>query len=124
MRSHVFYSSAEAYDASQVSDAVADGDVLLVPSEGLAAIMLAAWPTAVVVGEDGPGTFHILKADRSWQTVDDGKYAAAAGVAAALHTVQVMRDAGLGFVPIDGVLDVARSLGWTGEVPESERHTR
>src|ERR1039457_839870 len=44
---HTFDSTGEAYDYSQASDAILDGDVLLVPEEGIAAVLYRAWPVAV-----------------------------------------------------------------------------
>jgi hypothetical protein len=50
MKVHEFATSGEAYDASQTDDGIKDGDVLHVPAEGSAAVLLAAWPTAVAPG--------------------------------------------------------------------------
>src|ERR1039458_4881440 len=41
---HKFGSTGEAYDYSQASDAILDGDVLFVPEEGIAAVLYRAWP--------------------------------------------------------------------------------
>ena len=39
----------------------------VVPSEGVVGILCAAWPTAVVWGEDGPGAFHRLAEGKTWE---------------------------------------------------------
>lgn len=52
---HYFDSSAKAYNESQVSNDIKDGDILAVPSEGLYGILNEAWPVAIV---GGPGEFH------------------------------------------------------------------
>jgi hypothetical protein len=44
---HTFDSTGEAYDVSQCSDEIKNGDVLVVPDEDAIAIMLEAWPTAI-----------------------------------------------------------------------------
>lgn len=121
IRSHVFDSTREAYDASQWCDAIRDGDVLLVPSEGRAAVLVGAWPVSVVPHEDGPGDFHEFIDGASWRTNDDGKYLPAANVALALYTAQELRSAGLGSVQVERMNKLARSLGWAGEVPAKER---
>jgi hypothetical protein len=50
MKVHEFATSGEAYDASQYRDDIKDGDVLHVPSEGSAAVLLSAWPISVTPG--------------------------------------------------------------------------
>lgn len=40
----LFPDSGDAYDASQCADAIRSGDVLMVPSEGSAAVLREAWP--------------------------------------------------------------------------------
>ena len=54
-RVHVFASTSEGYDETQCSDDVRDGDILLVPSEGVAGFMAEAWPTAATKEH---GHFH------------------------------------------------------------------
>jgi hypothetical protein len=57
VKTHLFESSAEAYDASQTDGAIRDGDVLVVASEGIVGVLIEAWPTAVVYDGD-TGAFH------------------------------------------------------------------
>ena len=47
--------TGEAYNLTQTSDAVKNGDVLAVLGEGVVGVMLQAWPTAVTVKT---GEFH------------------------------------------------------------------
>ena len=70
MKVHTFASSGEAYDASQTDDAIKDGDVLHVPSEGSAAVLLAAWPTAVTEGYV-PGVNGAFGAPAAGYTIED-----------------------------------------------------
>lgn len=56
---HLFGDTREAYDFSQSRDAVHDGDVLLVPGDGVDAILYQAWPVAVNEPPDVQyGEFH------------------------------------------------------------------
>lgn len=52
-RVHVFDSTSLAYDVSQCSDDVRNGDVLVVPDERAVAIMLSAWPCAIAPDMSG-----------------------------------------------------------------------
>lgn len=63
---HVFDSTGAAYDASQTRDDIRDGDVLVVESEGVVGIMVAAWPTAVTLRS---GAFHVLAEDAEWSAI-------------------------------------------------------
>jgi hypothetical protein len=56
---HTFESTREAYNASQCRDGIHDGDILLVPSESAAAVMVSAWPTAPTMALSGE-QFHCL----------------------------------------------------------------
>lgn len=56
---HYFGSTGEAYDASQRDDDIADGDVLVVRSEGAVAVLVSAWPTARTERLAGE-SFHVL----------------------------------------------------------------
>lgn len=77
---HAFESSGEAYDASQCEDHISDGDILLVPSEKSAAILVSAWPTRAVGEDDPESAFHevLIDGDDSfadtWHALDFGKY--------------------------------------------------
>lgn len=52
---HTFDSTGEAYNASQCSDEIKDGDILAVPSEHCVGILIQAWPTAISAQS---GEFH------------------------------------------------------------------
>jgi hypothetical protein len=62
---HQFDSTGEAYDASQCRDDIHDGDVLFVPSEGVAGFLFKAWPVAVT---EAHGAFHTLAPCTAWET--------------------------------------------------------
>jgi hypothetical protein len=69
---HRFYSTREAYDASQTRDSIHDGDLLLVERERVVAFLYRrTWPSAVTVEH---GQFHTPKGDP--RTLDDGRYVA------------------------------------------------
>lgn len=121
IRSHTFESSREAYDVAQTCDAIRDGDVLLVPSEGLAAVLVEAWPVAVTPGGDGHGAFHTLASDVSWQETHEGRYEAAAAVAVTLYTAGLLWDRGM-TEPLRRMRNLAAELGWAGEIPAQERN--
>lgn len=55
---HTFSSTGQAYNQSQVSNKIKDGDVLSVPSEGVHGFLMQAWPVASHHGPNGPGEFH------------------------------------------------------------------
>jgi hypothetical protein len=113
IRSFTFPDCRTAYDCSQTDDDIRDGDVLLVPSEGRAAVLLQAWPTLAYGTE--PGCFHTL-ADTNWTRLDGGHYLPSAIVAIALSTVETLKAAGLsaftGDVP--RMYGIARQHGWDG----------
>lgn len=70
---HTFESTHEAYDASQIGEwirddnghlsQIKDGDVLVVPSEGIIGVLIEAWPTAVVWPDEDCGSFHRMSFD-------------------------------------------------------------
>jgi hypothetical protein len=69
---HTFDGTRDAYDASQCDDGIRDGDVLVVPAEGVIGILVQAWPTAVVWDRaSGSGSFHQC---RSWTEHGLGDY--------------------------------------------------
>lgn len=86
---HTFESSGEAYDWSQCRDDIDIGDVLYVPSEQVAAVLVDAWPTVDTQDELPEGcAFHTFSPGYTGSTLDNGKYKesfelAAATVAAA-----------------------------------------
>src|ERR1039457_6817776 len=70
---HKFGSTGEAYDYSQASDAILDGDVLFVPEEGIAAVLYRAWPVAVNEPHDVQhGAFHGFDGGPDALAADDG----------------------------------------------------
>lgn len=54
--------SGQAYDLTQTSDDIRDGDVLIVPNEGIVAILYQAWPLALTSEN---GRLHSLR-DSGW----------------------------------------------------------
>lgn len=81
-QAHRFATTAEAYNASQCSDDIKDGDVLIAEQEGVVGIMVSAWPTALEA--DGPtGAFHALADGLTWESweLEEGRYAASAKLA-------------------------------------------
>lgn len=66
VRVHQFDSTGRAYDASQTSREIRDGDVLVVLSEGVVGIMVEAWPVAVT---EKSGEFHVKTADVEWSAM-------------------------------------------------------
>jgi hypothetical protein len=54
---HTFESTGMAYDMSQCSDEIHDGDILSVPNERAVAVLIEAWPTAI---SENSGEFHAL----------------------------------------------------------------
>ena len=64
----------EVYDRTQTDDSIKDGDVLNL-GNGNVAILMKAWPT-VVLGEIEH--FHRLASGATFESIDDGKYAASA----------------------------------------------
>lgn len=62
--SHIFSSSGEAYDLTQTDDGIKDGDVLVIPDEGIIGILIEAWPAAIIYQEGyGPGKLHMVRWD-------------------------------------------------------------
>ena len=68
-----FYTTGEAYNASQCRDEIKDGDILLVPNEAAAAVLVRAWPVAVSPKTAGEA-FHTLEDGTEWETFEEGKY--------------------------------------------------
>jgi hypothetical protein len=52
----VFDSTGGAYDATQVEDDIHHGDILLIPSEGVAGWLNEAWPVAAT---EAHGELHV-----------------------------------------------------------------
>jgi hypothetical protein len=59
--------SAEVYAFTQTSDAVKDGDVLVVPDEHVVGVLIGAWPVAV---SDETGAFHPTQDGFDWSQVE------------------------------------------------------
>ena len=64
--------SGEAYDWTQCSDKIKDGDVLIVPSEGIVGFLYRAWPVAI----KGQGHFDGPIKDRAVFLADEPGYEA------------------------------------------------
>jgi hypothetical protein len=73
---HRFYSTSEAYDATQCRDHIKDGDVLVIEREQVVGFLRSAWPGAVTAAH---GELHTFTADP--RAIDDGKYAASVDLA-------------------------------------------
>jgi hypothetical protein len=84
-RIHTFSDSGEAYDASQSDDAIRDGDVLAVLSEGAVAVLCQAWPIVVASREPavtGETTrFHTFEPGHGWDDPEYAGYAASVALA-------------------------------------------
>lgn len=113
IRSFSFPDCGTAYDSSQTNEDIRDGDVLLVPSEGRAAVLVEAWPTLAYGTE--PGCFHTLDDHTDWTRFVNGTYLSSAVTAIALGTAEALKSAGLpaftGEVP--RMHKIARQYGWT-----------
>ena len=77
---HEFSSTGQAYNQTQVDDSIKDGDVLIVPSEGVYGFLNEAWPIAVV----GQGEFHTVRPGMDPAEIEGGKYAKSVAVARGL----------------------------------------
>jgi hypothetical protein len=73
-----------AYDISQTSDEIHDGDVLIADHNGrtIYAVMCSAWPTSLdgygeELMEDETFQFHFFADIRDIYTIEGGKYVAA-----------------------------------------------
>ncbi|WP_039828106.1 hypothetical protein [Nocardia testacea] len=94
MTIHTFASTGEAYDRSQFDDAIEDGDILIVPSEGVAGWLEQAWPIAAT---PSIGQFHRL-ADTAWllaENPDRGQDHVATKVREATAALIAAREAAL-----------------------------
>lgn len=84
---HVFDSTGEAYDDTQTRDDIRDGDVLLIPSEGVVGFLNAAWPVAVT---EAHGALHTLKGGlATLDTAEFTPYAASIALARQVAAVAV-----------------------------------
>lgn len=70
-------SPSKVYDQIQIDESIKDGDVINI-GNGNVAILLQSWPT-VVVGEIE--YFHRLQSGFTFESIDNGKYAASAAKA-------------------------------------------
>jgi len=75
MSIHVFASTGEAYDHAQYGPYIADGDILIVPSEKVAGFVEGGWPIAATIHV---GEFHSVAEGQRIiaenRTDEDGKY--------------------------------------------------
>lgn len=88
MTTHHFETTSEAYDACQCDESIADGDVLVVASERVVGVLVAAWPVAITAQR---GAFHALSADADPGDLSGEDYSAsfvAARGAATEHNVE------------------------------------
>jgi hypothetical protein len=81
MTNFTFASTAAAYDTSQYDERIADGDILIVPSEGVVGFLFQAWPVAVT---ETNGAFHQLAEGATFASLEGGQYAKAAELAQAI----------------------------------------
>jgi hypothetical protein len=58
--------SDEVYDRVQWDDSIGNGDVLVLPREGIVAIMVDSWPVSVT---ENLGCFHTLSEGADWSTL-------------------------------------------------------
>jgi hypothetical protein len=65
---HNFETTGEAYDTSQWSSSISDGDLLFVSPEGVYGFLFEAWPIAVTKAH---GEFHGPAVDRRPATRDE-----------------------------------------------------
>ncbi|MFD9859743.1 hypothetical protein [Streptomyces alboflavus] len=86
---HRFYSTSEAYDATQCRDHIIDGDVLVIEREQVVGFLRGAWPGAITATH---GELHTFTGDP--RTIEGGKYGASVDLAE-----QVAREIG---APIAG----------------------
>jgi hypothetical protein len=80
VRVFAFDDSREAYDQTQVRNDIHDGDILHIPGENVAGLLMQAWPVAV---SPNTGALHAL-ADSSDLVVDDVDYTTSARLARSL----------------------------------------
>ena len=111
----------EVYDQTQIDDSIKDGDVLNLGS-GNVAILMKAWPM-VIFGEIEH--FHRLSSGVTFESVDDGKYAASAAKAREVlnFTPDPAALADMAFADYnfgEGVV-VTDSSGWEYTTPGHER---
>jgi hypothetical protein len=67
---HFFDSSNWAYDMSQCDEQIMDGDLLIIPSEGIVAILVKAWPMALT--EETGENLHYTRDE--WSSIEGGRY--------------------------------------------------
>jgi hypothetical protein len=84
---HMFKTTADAYDESQYRDDIKSGDVLV--AGFTVGVLVDAWPVAV---KGDPGSFHTLADGSKIDTLDGGKWAESAKVAAELDVTKVTID--------------------------------
>lgn len=66
-----FTSTGEAYDVSQCDDRINDGDLLVVPTERVAGVLVKAWPVAAT---PEAGKFHAPQPGFDWADVEGDNY--------------------------------------------------
>lgn len=78
------------YDWTQTADECRDGDVFVFAGGKGVGILMEAWPVLVAGKAE---ELHSLAAGTTWETVDGGKYAAAAAVARKLAGIEAEESA-------------------------------
>lgn len=74
---------SDAYDHTQTSDEIRDGDVLHLGGDKTG-VMVQAWPVEVTGNHSKESGFHTLGNGKTWDTLDDGKYKRSAEIAHAV----------------------------------------
>lgn len=97
-RIHVLHDTTSGYKFTQTHDCVRDGDILIVPSERVAGVMVGARPIA---STHDCGKFHQLEDCWTWDALDEllpggGHYAMAAVIA-----LGVLGGIQPGMIPLD-----------------------
>lgn len=73
MKVHTFECTGEAYDASQCSEEIESGDVLIATEDQAAGFLMDAWPVAVTTKR---GVFHTIADGKVIEDIDGGKWQA------------------------------------------------
>ncbi|MFJ2205984.1 hypothetical protein [Streptomyces microflavus] len=87
---HRFTSTEEAYDETQTSDDIRDGDVVVIESERVVGFLRRAWPGAITTEH---GELHTFT--QAARAIDQGKYAASVDLAE-----ELAREIGADVAPI------------------------
>lgn len=98
--------SGEVYDQAQVDRSIGNGDVLVVPREGVVGILVDAWPVAIT---SSAGAFHTLEPHADWSTI---------------RSISPERNPGVDFRrSYEAATEVCRHQGYRESSPELEGAT-